>query len=1183
MKVISSVRLLGLLIAISACSSGILWGQTATTGALTVTVKDSSGGVIVGASVTLDNGAGFTRTQKTSGDGSFTFTLLPLGTYQVSITSPGFKTLTTPGVQVDVSETHVLNESLEVGAEQQQVTVSATAQTVQTESSTLGGVVDSREINDLPLATRNYTQILSLSAGVTVSATNAAAFGRGDQFIFANGEDDASNTYLIDGAQASSYASGTTGDYIGFYGSISIPSPDALQEFKVQTSNYDAQYGRTTGASVNLVTKSGTNDWHGSLFEFFRNDALNANTYFANVTGTPRGELKQNQYGGTIGGPIIKQKLFFFFSYQGTRQLNGVAYQGSSAINLPPQLTNNRTAAALGAAFCPANNPIVNTQTFSLTGTPNPASDQVACDGSNISPVALALLNYKLPDGQFIIPTPQKILNVGQPNEVGFSAFTSPASFKEDQPLLNLDYVISQKQTLSLKYFYATGPTITPFFGSGLTAQSAEPPGGGNRGDTGAQNYGVKLTSILSNSLVNTVQYSQDYIRAELTPLWPVTGASVGMTPAAPFDPLTPTITFVNLGTTIGGILIDGNKSPSITYEWQDQVSWNRGRHSLRFGYDGNRVNWYICSCGKTRGLLDVETFSDFLIGQSSAVNGGLLSNVFGSLAFVQPFSEPNLIRENYAALFVQDDFKVSSRLTLNLGLRWEYPGWPWDDNTLGGTNAELSLLQTQPIPPAAGTYVGFTLSSNYTGPVPPGTVRRQTRSLTANHAPLNDFAPRLGFAWQPFSSSGRFVVRGGFGLFYQTIHGQQFLDEFDGEPPLAAPLERFAFANGAASLATPFNPPVVSGTFDNFLRTPSSSIAVNGINPNIITPVSYSWNLNTQYAFSPSTSIEIGYAGSRSAHIETGQDFDIPQLASPANPINCGAPFGCVTTNTPANAAERIPILGFSPGGLAVGGNWGDASYNALQVTVRKRLSHGLQFQAAYTYDRCINNIEGATLAGSGLGGDVNYDIGLQNLRAGRGECGYDRPQRLVVSYLYNLPNFRNGETIAGKLLSGWGATGVTTVQSGLPIQITDSRGGSVYGSVGNSGAELCPGETKADILSSGSVESRLNNYFNANAFCAPPVVDPSGATGYGNLPTNPVLGPGQFNWDVGIVKETRVGGIREAANLEFRAEFFNAFNHSQFANPSANVASGPQSFGVITSETVGPRIVQFALKYSF
>ena len=1186
MKAISPLRLFACLLAILVFSAATTWGQSATTGALTAVVKDPGGAVIVGANVSVDNGAGTTRAGQTGADGSFTFTLLPPGIYTLTTAAAGFQTLQQSKIVVDVTDTRVVTASLIVGAQEQKVTVNAGTETIQTESSTLGGLVSGDTIVSLPLATRNYTQILSLSPGVTVSATNASAFGRGDQFIFANGMDDSSNTYMIDGAQASSYPSGTTGDYLGFYGSIAIPSPDAIQEFKVQTSNYDAEYGRTTGASVNLVTKSGSNNWHGTAFEFFRNTVLDANTYFANATGQPRGVLNQNQFGGTVGGPVIKNKLFFFFSYEGIRQLNGVAYQGSSAINLPPQLTDTRTAAALGAAFCPANNPVANTQTFTLTGTPNPATDQVACDGSNISSVALALLNYKLPNGSYIIPSPQRILNQGTANEVGFSTYSDPASFNGNQEMMNVDYAIDAKNTLALKYFYDDSPATAQFFGSGLTAQSAEPPGGGNIAESGAQNFVANWTKIISDNMINQVRYSNSYIRAELRPLWPVTADSVGMTPAATFDPLTPDISIGNLGMTFGGILIDAVTSPSTTYEWSDQLSWNRGRHSLRFGYDGSHINWLVCSCGKARGQLTFQTFSDFLLGMSAAENGGLLSNVFVSVAFQQPFSNPNRIRENQTSLFAQDDFKVNSRLTLNLGVRWEYMGWPYDANTTGGTNAYWSLLQASAIPPASGTYQGFTVAKHFSGVVPDGVIRRDTNSLTATHAPLNNFAPRLGFAWQPLNSNNRFVVRGGAGIFYQLIHGQQFLDEFGGEPPISAPFVQAAVANSAATLAVPFNPATAPGTFANFLRTPTSSISLNAINPNITTPMSFSWNLNVQYAFAPSWLLQVGYVGSRSQDIETGQDFDIPQLATATNPINCGGPSGCITTNTAANAAARIPVLGFSPGGFVVGGNWGDSNYNSLQISLKKDYSYGLHLQASYTYDKCINNVEGATLAGAGLGGDVDYDIGLQDLRAGRSQCGFDRPQRLVLSYVYNLPDFHSDSGFSGRALSGWGVSGVTTIQKGLPIQFTDSTAGAVYGSVGTAGANLCPGETRGDIFTSGSTTSRLNNYFNASAFCAPPVVGVvngvGGSNGYGNLGSNVVLGPGQFNWDIAVVKNTKINWKVENSNLEFRAEFFNAFNHPQWSNPSSNVAN-PGTFGVISSLSVGPRVMQFALKYSF
>jgi len=291
---------------------GIIQAQTASTGALTVTVRDSSGAVIAGASVKVSNGAGITRSQTTNAEGDYTFSLLPPGEYSVTISATGFHTADVPAVTIHVSETETLTRNLQVGEQQQQVQVTAEASAIQTETSTVGGVVDARAINGIPLATRNYTQILNLSAGVNTPVNNSSAVGIGIAGVFVNGSDDTSNTYQMDGVGISNYAGGAIGS--AFYGTVAVPSPDALQEFKVQTSNYDASYGRTAGANVNVVTRSGNNQFHGSLFEFLRNDDLNSNLYFRNLSGQGRGVLKQNQFGGTVGGPIKKDKLFFFTS-----------------------------------------------------------------------------------------------------------------------------------------------------------------------------------------------------------------------------------------------------------------------------------------------------------------------------------------------------------------------------------------------------------------------------------------------------------------------------------------------------------------------------------------------------------------------------------------------------------------------------------------------------------------------------------------------------------------------------------------------------------------------------------------------------------------------------------------------------------------------------------------------------
>jgi hypothetical protein len=1162
--------------------------------------------VIAGSTVTLTNGATVTRKQTTDANGSYTFGLLPPGDYKVSISAPGFKTAEVPSVKVNVSETGVLSQPLQVGEQTQQVQVSANAEVIQTETSTLGGVVGTQTITDLPLVTRNYQQILSLSPGVEASVSDGTALGRGSLPTYANGNMDTSNSYQMDGVSVNNYANSSVEEANSFYGSIPVPNPDALQEFKVQTSNYDSSYGRNSGAAVNVITKSGTNDWHGTLFEFLRNDDLNANTFFANRQGLPRGKLKQNQYGGTFGGPVLKNKLFFFLSYEGTRQVNAVASLSTSSVNFPQQLTDNRTAAALGAAFCPPNNPAGSpgaayANAFNPNaGTPLPVTDQVACNGSNISPVALNILNAKLPNGQFAIPSPQSILNAGTTRAVGFSSYSVPAAFKEDQALFNIDYLISPKHTLAMRYYYADGVSTAPF------NTAAQPYSDGQRRLTGNQLFSGKLTSLLTTNMVNEAHFSSYYIRAFQASLVPFTAASLGITSATSFNSEVPPITITGLLSLFGNS-VDAASNPQRAYEWSDQVSWSRGRHTIRFGYDQTYIDWRFCSCGKSRGSLTFQTWADFLLGMSAAQNGTAvapfanLSNVFSASASGQSFNDPNLGRENQGFVFVQDDYKVTSTLTLNLGLRWEYDGSPFDTNPVhGGTNVDWGLLNTVPIPSASGTLVGYSVANNFSGTVPAGVFKRNLNLLTYGHAPFDNFAPRFGLAWQPLGTNSRLVVRGGYGWFYQLNDGQHYLDTLDGNPPLAAAIALTGTSAALATFAVPFNPPATPA-FASFLRTPTSSLRYTAVDPRLITPMTQAWNLSVQYAIKGSLVAEVAYVGNRAEHIDTGTQFNFPMLATPTAPLNCGLPTGCVTINTSQNATQRVPVIGDSIGGYNMTSNTGDSRYHAVQGTLRKSFSHGFQFQISYTFGHCMTDVSGLSFTAA-QGGNVNWFGALQNRALADAACGYNRPQRLVLNYTYQLPVFHSGRGFAGHALSGWGVSGVTTAQQGLPMTFTDPNGAGVYGLLA-SPPMLCPGVTFNDIFTSGSVKSRLSNFFNLNAFsdtaatkgsstCALPIVGafPSpgpglpaspGATGYGNVSQNILRGPSQLNFDISIGKRTRVGGIREDATLEFRTELFNAFNHAQFSNPNTVVNSG--AFGTIGTTSTGPRIMQFGLKYLF
>lgn len=1153
-----------------------LRAQTSSSGALIVTITDPTGAVIVGAKVVLTNTAtGQVRAELTGSQGAYTFSLLPVGAYSVTVSSPGFKQVQIPSVVINVTETRSINQTLEVGDSAQELTVQAEVQALQTESTALGTVVGSTTINTLPLVSRNYTQILSMSAGAVSNVVNAATVGHGSPTIFVNGFLGNGNSYMQDGADITQLNSGTTE---GNFGSIPIPNPDALQEFKVQTSMYDAGYGRNAGGNVNVVTKSGSNEFHGTAFEYLRNEAFNANDFFSNRGGLKRQVLKQNQYGFTLGGPFYKNRLFFFISYQKTKQVNGVDSTAKSSILLPPQLTNNRTRAALGAAFCPQNNTAGNVYANTRFG-----GVQVACDGSNINPVALALMNYKAPgSSDYLIASPQTIQSPGTANAFGSSVYSIPATYDEPQYLGNLDYLISSKHTIAFRYFYARSVNIRPFGSSGhLPGVSAGNWSNGNN------NMLLKLTSIFTKNMVNEARISSTYVRASDDSLDPMRSPDFGMKPAVATFPLMPVISITGLFG-FGGTTNNGQRENSHTTQYSDQLSWTHGRHSVRTGFQGERYYWWARVYAIARGSLTFNTFPDFLLGMSAAQNGTAFSNV-NSTNYQAGSPNLHMVSDTYSA-FVQDDFKVHPRLTLNLGLRWEYDGQLWDK---GGFTFDhwFERYLAVPIPPAGGTYEGLTMGANYPGTLPSGIYRRPGNSSLRNgSSPKRDFMPRVGLAWTPFKSNNHLVVRAGYAWFFTRITFNQPQFAACCGPPESLTLSLSGASNAGSTFQVPFQaePPVDTNVptnantarqsggpvgFAPYLRTLTSNVSFPaGIDPDQIPPLVINYNVNLQYALKPSLTLEAGYVNSRGFRLAQIPQFNIPQLASPSNPVNCGLPTGCITTNTAANATQRVPVIGLVPGGARGEGNFGDSQYHGLQVELRQRVAHGLSFGLAYTFSRVM---------------DINIMSGnpLFDRRSKWGRASQDRTQRMIVNFAYEFPTYRTDKGFTGKMLSGWGLSGVVTAQTGSPLTFTDSAAGAVYAFIGGSRAQMCPGMTYSNIDTPGAIRDRLNNYYNKNAFCSAPIEGAingvGGATGNGNSGRSIVDGPGQFNWDTALTKMTQVGGLREDARLEFRAELFNALNHAQFSNPGTGV--GTAGFGVINTTSVAPRIMQFALKYIF
>ncbi|HEV2386297.1 MAG TPA: carboxypeptidase-like regulatory domain-containing protein [Candidatus Acidoferrales bacterium] len=1113
-------------------------GQTASTGAVTGTVSDPSGAVIPGAQVTLtDLATGAVRTAAADANGSYTFSLVPPGQYKLTFSWTGFKTLTSPAITVNVTETAVFNGKMEVGSSAQSVVVTAGAQLLQTQSTTLGTLVSNTTITDIPLTTRNYTQVLSLSSGVTADVTNASAVGKNTQDVYVNGSSNVSNNFQMDGADVNNMGTGRAGNWLGYAG-IAIPNPDALEEFKIQTSLFDAGYGRGTGANVNVVTKSGTNEFHGDLWEFFRNDVLNANDFFLNRVGKPRPVLKQNQFGGTLGGPVVRNKFFFFGSYEGTRQVNGFGQSALSSVFLPP-ITNDRSAATLGKQFC------------GQSGKFGGAS--VACDGSNINPVALKVLNFKLPTGQFYFPTPQTILSSG----TGFGVFSIPAHFREDQFMVNADYRITPTETLSERFFYARDPETIAF-----TVQNML-PGSGENALFNNRNAVLKLTSVLGPHLINEAHMAYILTAGQTSSQTPISDAAAGITASDP--------NFANeipIGNIAGLLSYGGNFNDDFTTainqdQAADQISWVHGRHTLRTGFEFTRIQDNFFLPGPLRGAMTFESFPDFLLGMSAAQNGSQFSNIFAVTA-IQGEMDRGFRISNYAS-FVQDDFNATPQLTLNLGMRWEINGGVSD---IRGRLANFwPSLVTGP-PPPQGTLQGFTVPPNFTLPVPSGVVVRSSKTPARNGAPLHNFGPRVGLAWRPFKSN-KFVVRSGYGVYYDRVQANAVLQLLLEEPFVG--LRRNAgVVEAAGTFQVPFNPAAQSGFFP--LRTPTSVLANSTLAENYDSPMFQQWTLDAQTALTHTLMLDVAYVGNHGTRLGTARALNEPLLASAQNPVNG------ITTNTVANASLRVPFPGFAPTGISEGETYGFSMYNALQATLRKQVSRGLSFQFSYTYDNAMTDVTGVGFSNVFSGGSSNFgDTRNRHLRWGPAD--YDRRQRLIFYYSWDLPGLQQKTGFLPKLTNGWRFSGVTTFQSGLPLTVTDARGGSIFGFASPSGGQLCPGMTNASIATSGSVENRISGYFNSAAFCAPPPI--GNGTGYGDVARGVIHGPGQNNWDMALSKDTQVGGLAENAYVEFRTEFFNTFNHPQFDIPGLVV--GTPSFGQIGNTSVNPRLLQFALKYVF
>lgn len=1166
------------------------YSQAIQTGGITGVVTDQGGALVKGASVDVINETtGKSERSVTTGDdGRFTATLLPPGTYRLEITASNFKKAVVARVAVRITESTRQDITLEAGRIEETVNVEASPTLINPENATTGQPLDAQTLRTLPLASPNFLFLLSLSAGTSGEPTDVRSSGRGTADINVNGQRTTNNSISLEGINVNDFN-------LAHFDTVPLPNPSTLQEMKVATSLYDASQGSKGGGALGLVIKSGSKDFHWEGYWSHRNDALNANEYFFNRNGKKRGRLLQNVFGGSGSGPIPKLGGFWFFNYQGVRARNGIDPNGSAltpTIQSFPMNADGTTSATLLA------------NAFGLT----PAQ---------IDPIAVNILNLKsnLYGGTFLIPRPGQggCLNPAAANATFTCTFSGIAPIKDNQYTISYDRVMRDgKDKISGRWFWDNGSVVKPY---GTASSLAFP-----RTDTQLNRFlSITETHVFSPTKINELRLGFSRFIFANIPTDSIGIADVGAARgnSAQFPGIYQfTITGIfSLGTGVN----DDRGTVSNQYNLVDTFSWTRGKHSLRAGgeaiqYQLNRFNNFAVrgalTTGSTSGTGNAfSAWQNFLQGRVTAIQ-----SAFGDPA-------RNFVATDFAG-FIQDDYRWSPRLTFNVGVRWEGMSFGHDKLYRAGIfDPKLAAQGLNPfLIPEKVNLAGFR-----------GTPGVSDCAL-ASCFDGNNFAPRVGFAWD-VKGDQKTVVRAGYGLYYQRLSNQNILQNSLAAPFTVQPLSTtttptsFQLANPFAGIpapsiiATAFIPTAtrfaglrrISGTGPLDINDPNvGPIFVNeagqaclnyggtatncSINLasftsaplNAFTPRTAQYNVTVQRELLNGWAAEIGYVGTHYAGGIGIWDPFLAGLASPSSPITVRDMNGVaytITANTVANEELRHQIIGLSrKRGSRYSGNIGFANYNSLQATVSRRLSRGLYFQAAYTYSRTIDNVSGsqstdelnATRAGQGGGNILNIQNNVQQNKA-RGD--FDRPHRFIVSYSYDIPVGKNS-FFQNQFFKGWTISGIVTYQSGQVFSVTDSTSGGAFGQTGGGTASFS-GTCSGNFYTTGSTNDIINHYLNPACFTTAanvPNAAGAGATGFGTVQRNAFRGPKQQNWDFSVIKSIQV---REGHQFQFRADFFNLFNHPVFGFPTAVNIGTPATFGQITTTVVPARLIQFGLAY--
>lgn len=1045
-----------------------------TTGSIYGTVADETGAVIPNAPVVVKNiHTGETHTANSNDSGNYTFPAIEPGDYSVSTRVSGFQAMEQTHIHLSASQSVHVSFELHAGAENQTVTVNAETTLVDTRESQMGETIDQRRIEDLPLNGRNAYDLVQIIPGVTNYKPAAA------------GGDSAGTTFQVNGNRSygnSFYLDGVFDTTIYRNGGSQMPNPDALQEFRILTSNFDAEFGREPGGVVNAITRSGTNAYHGTVFEYLRNNVLNAKNYFQSSV-TP---LKQNQFGASFGGPIVHNKLFFFGSYQALRLRTPSTITSSSLITPTP-------AEAMGD--------------FTMSPVSRqPKSPAVSCNGvankicpALLDPVAQNLLKYVPLADPVTRLTPQQ---------------SAPANGDGNEYLGRVDDQLTASHKVSGLFYTSRTRTKIPAPGQNKVLDFTQAASYENQTNTSlSDSWIVSPTAVNNLRLFYVLNHYQ--INSVFDSTWSDYGSQVGSAGPLARQPLITIAGYWAMG--LGG---QGPQNLSMQQVGaSDTFNWLSGNHSLKLG--GSMI-WHKYA----------ET-GVFLQSGKVAFTGNGANALVNFLEGKATQLEQNTgafhrFHAYIPAVFAQDDWKISRKLSLNLGLRWElYPPYKGQNNR--GTfvpNVQSIRFPTAPL--------GLLTSGD---PGIPDGIR---------HTTWKTFAPRVGFAYDVLGN-GSLSLRGAYGLFYsasgETMEGNL----------VQQPFQLDVKVNNTPNLVTPYAPGPDPFPYDVSHPVFTSGASLTGMPPNDNNvPSVQEYNLTLQKQFGENWGAQIAYVGSVSHEFYLLRDQNSPVFKPGASTSTAGLNARRPYQPTPSTY-EFGTITLLDPSA--------NASYNALQVTATRRFANGFSLLASYVWSRDLQTVSADPSNSLNLvnENDISMDYGLSDFAV---------PRRFVASYLWSLPGVHHWGLLGKEVLSGWQINGITTLQSGTPFTITSGKDTNLDGTntdrpdqVGN--PNLPSGRSRAQ---------KIAKFFNTSAFAQVPAGTP-----YGNVRRASMLGPGTVNTDISAFKTFPV--FREST-VQFRGEVFNVFNNVNLTNPNGVLTNA--KFGVITGSG-SPRIVQFALRYSF